>query len=131
MTPRRSRVTLRVRYAETDNMGVAHHAGYFVWFEVGRTELIRELGYAYKQLEADGLCLPVIDAQCSFLRPAFYDDVLTLESFLIKRSGLRLKIGYELFRGETLIARGHTVHAFTDMNGKPTRPLLSFLEKIS
>lgn len=120
----------RVRYAETDNMGVAYHANYLIWFEVGRTELIRQLGLAYKDLEFAGLFLPVIEVHCEYLKAVRYDDEVRIDSFLVEQKGLRLKIGYELYVGDTLSARGFTIHAFTDRSGRPTRPLKAFVEAV-
>jgi acyl-CoA thioester hydrolase len=112
----------RVRYAETDNMGVAYHANYLVWYEVGRTDLIRQLGFPYKEMERRGVFLPVIDVQCSYLKPVHYDDELELHSSLEERSGVRLRISYRLYRDRMLMATGQTIHAFTDRDGKPHRP---------
>src|SRR6476646_5368618 len=71
---------VRVRYAETDQMGVVYHANYFVWFEVGRTDLLRAAGWTYREMEADGLSLPVIQAQCDYKQPARYDDELEIRT---------------------------------------------------
>lgn len=120
----------RVRYAETDNMGVAYHANYLIWFEVGRTELIRHLGLPYKDLESAGLFLPVIEAHCAYLKAVRYDDQVRIDSFLVEQKGLRLKIGYDLYVGDALSARGYTIHAFTDRAGRPTRPLKAFVERV-
>ena len=90
---------LRVRYAETDQMGVVYHANYFVWFEVGRVEMMRELGFAYKELEAEqGCVLPVVEVNCRYRAPARYDDELELETRLVALRGPVLKFGYVLRR---------------------------------
>jgi len=123
-------ISLRVRYAETDNMGVAYHGSYFVWYEVGRTELIRELGYAYQKMESDGVFMPVIEAHSQYLKPARYDDPLQLKSEITELNGIRLRIQYYLYRENVLLATGYTVHAFMDRNGKPTRPPERLTEKI-
>lgn len=123
--------TIRVRYAETDAMAVAHHASYLPWFEVGRTDLIRAMGYPYKEMEEDGVLLPVIEVQANYVRSVHYDDVLELHSFPLEQSGSRLKIGYEIYRNKILMAKGHTIHAFTDKQGKPIRPPKKFLEKLA
>jgi len=114
--------TLRVRYAETDQMGVVHHGNYFAWFEVGRTELLREKGYSYRELETEGVRLPVIEAQARYLRPAFYDDVLEVRTRLLEISGARLKFAYEVVRGGSeLLATATTAHAAVDPQGRPRR----------
>jgi acyl-CoA thioester hydrolase len=118
---------IRVRYAETDRMGVAYHANYLVWFEVGRTDLIRDLGYPYTQLESEGIFLPVIEAQCAYLKPVHYDDELEVHSNILEQRGARLTIGYELFCAARLSAKGFTVHAFMDSEMKPVRPPEKFL----
>lgn len=122
---------LRVRYAETDRMGVAYHSNYLIWFEVGRTDLIREQGYPYTQLESEGVFLPVIEAQCAYLKPVHYDDELELHTRIQEQKGARLKIGYELFCSSRLAAKGFTVHAFMDIHMKPVRPPEKFLKMIS
>ena len=114
---------VRVRYAETDKMGVAYYANYFVWFEVGRCELLRTLGGSYSQLEETGLLLPVIDAQCNYRAPARYDDTLTITTTGSLKSRARVKFSYEVSRQTTseLLASGTTVHAATDPRGRPQR----------
>jgi acyl-CoA thioester hydrolase len=114
---------LRVRYAETDQMGVAWHGGYFAWFEVGRTDLLRERGLTYRELEARNLRLPVIEAQARYLRPALYDDVLEVKTRLRQVSGVRISFDYAVHRegeGEPL-ATGSTTHAAVDAQGRPRR----------
>ena len=114
---------VRGRYAETDKMGVAYYANYFVWFEVGRCELLRTLGGSYSQLEETGLLLPVIDAQCNYQAPARYDDVLNIATIGSLKSRARVKFTYEVSRQPTneVLASGITVHAATDPRGRPQR----------
>ena len=114
---------VRVRYAETDKMGVAYYANYFVWFEVGRSELLRTHGRSYRQLEEAGLLLPVIDAQCNYRAPARYDDTLTITTTGSLKSRARVTFSYEVSRQTTseLLASGTTVHAATDPRGRPQR----------
>jgi acyl-CoA thioester hydrolase len=123
MSPRASRSTIRVRYAETDQMGIAHHAEYFAWFEVGRTDLLRECGMTYRDLEADGLRLPVIEASARYLRPALYDDVLEVRTEITTLSGARVGFAYEVRRDGTEgpLATGTTQHAAVDARGRPRR----------
>jgi acyl-CoA thioester hydrolase len=116
-----STTTLRVRYAETDQMGVAYYANYFIWAEIGRVELLRQLGFEYKQMELEHNChLPVVEATCRYKSPARYDDLITIET---RVSGLRtsvIKFSYRLFasrEGERiLLADAETVHVSVDRN---------------
>jgi len=114
---------IRVRYAETDQMGIAYHGNYFAWFEVGRTDLLRGLGLTYRELEADGLRLPVIETRARFLRPALYDDMLDVRTRLAELGGASLSFEYAVHRedSETPLATGATVHAAVDREGKPRR----------
>jgi acyl-CoA thioester hydrolase len=118
----RSQAQIVVRYAETDMMGVVYHGNYLPWFEVGRTTLLKELGLAYKQLEADGYRLPVLEVAAKYVRPALYDDTLTIVTTLREKPLLRIRLEYEVRRGDELLATGVTVHAFIDHEGKPVRP---------
>jgi acyl-CoA thioester hydrolase len=114
---------LRVRYAETDQMGVAWHGCYFAWFEVGRTELLRERGMSYRELEAQDLHLPVVEARASYRRPARYDDLLEIRTELAGHSGARVSFNYEVHRAGTPgpLATGFTAHAAVDGRGRPRR----------
>lgn len=114
---------LRVRYAETDQMGVVYHANYFVWFEVGRVELLRALGHSYRELEASGINLPVIHAECDYRRPARYDDELEVRTSGRLISSVRVEFRYVLVRvsdGEVL-ATGRTEHVPLNREGRPSR----------
>jgi acyl-CoA thioester hydrolase len=104
-------------------MGVAHHAEYFAWFEVGRTDLLRERGMTYRELETEGLRLPVIDARARYLRPVFYDDVLEIHTRLSELGGARVSFEYEVRRAGTAgpLATGATSHAAVDRDGRPRR----------
>ncbi len=113
--------TLRVRYQETDQMGVVYHANYLNWFEVGRTELIRELGMPYQTLEARGLLLPVIEADLKFRSPARYDDLVTVDTTVIDATNLRIRFAYEIKRGEELLVSGGTQHVWLNRDWKPVR----------
>jgi len=113
----------RVRYGETDQMGVVYHANYLVYFEIGRTDLIRSLGVSYAELEKDGLRLPVVDLGVRFHEPARYDEELAIETRLTKVTGVRLVFEYTVRRvGEDrVLAEGHTTLASVDENGRPLR----------
>ena len=119
----RSTTTLRVRYAETDAMGVAYYANYFVWFEVARTDLLRVLGWSYREMEEGGVLLPVIEADCRYQRPARYDDELEIRTEGRLTSRVRLEFRYEVFvKGhDGMIASGRTAHAALGRNGRPCR----------
>jgi acyl-CoA thioester hydrolase len=115
------RTTLRVRYAETDQMGVVYYANYFVWCEIGRVEFFRELGYDYKQMEiADDCHLPVVEASCRYRSPARYDDEVVIETRVTALRSHVIKFGYRLARlhadGEQLLAEAETVHVSVDKN---------------
>lgn len=114
---------VRVRYAETDKMGVVYYANYFVWFEVGRTDLLRVLGWSYREMELAGVSLPVIDAQCEYVRPARYDDELEIRTTGRLLSPVRLEFVYEvrLAAQATVAATGRTTHASVDPTGRPCR----------
>jgi acyl-CoA thioester hydrolase len=106
-------VTIRVRYAETDQMGVVYHSNFLIWFEVGRVELMRALGFDYKQLEIqDDTYMVVADVHCRYHHPARYDELLTVRTRILEAKTRTLKFGYEVFRqpGQKLLATGHTIH---------------------
>ena len=114
---------LRVRYAETDQMGVVYHANHFIWFEVGRVELLRQLGFSYRDMEEQDECfIAVVDARCRYKAPAHYDDEIIVRTQL---KGVResvIHFGYELLRADdgTLLAEGETTHIVTDAAMKMT-----------
>ena len=129
------RFSLRVRYADADQMGFAYYAHYLRWFEIGRTELIRSLGKSYRQVEEAGIQLPVVEARCRYFRPARYDDVLGIETGVLELKRASIRFGYRVVRlaePEELLAVGSTDHAFMSPAGKPTRPpadLVAMLER--
>jgi len=105
------RIALRVRYGEADRMGIAYYAHYFAWFTEGRTELLRRLGGSYREVEDQGLLLPVLRTGATYHRPCRYDDVVELETAACA-SPTRLRFDYRLFGGQDLLAEGFTEHAF-------------------
>jgi acyl-CoA thioester hydrolase len=115
--------TIRVRYAETDKMGVVYYANYLVWFEVARAELLRSLGWSYREMEHDGVTLPVIEAHCEYHRPAKYDDEIEVRTEGRMLSPVRMEFLYQVVRREdqTLSASGRTVHAAVNPQGRPCR----------
>ena len=124
MTAKRPQtINIRVRYAETDKMGVVYHANYFTWFEIGRCELLRTIGRSYRDMEASGIGLPVIEAHCEYRAGARYDDEIEIRTVARPVSPVRLAFDYEIVRradGQTL-ASGYTVHATLDRSGRPVR----------
>jgi acyl-CoA thioester hydrolase len=114
--------TLRVRYAETDQMSVVYHSNYFVWFEVGRVELLRQLGFSYLEMEQDGLNLPVVEVKCRYKHPARYDDEITIRTRLAQMRASLLRFQYELVRKSDgrLLAEGETTHVVVGSDLKRT-----------
>jgi acyl-CoA thioester hydrolase len=114
---------VRVRYAETDQMGVVYYANYFVWFEVGRTELLRSMGGTYRDLEAQGIFLPVIEAACTYSQASRYDDELDIRTTGRLLSPVRMEFQYEVVRlaDQVTTATGRTVHAALNARGRPCR----------
>jgi acyl-CoA thioester hydrolase len=122
--------SLRVRYADTDQMRIVHHSKYFEYFEMGRSDLIRALGMPYADLESKGIFLPVIEAYAKFLKPARYDDVLIVETSIREMPVVTMAIEYRILREnkEECLAEGRTVHGFLNAaTGKPTRAPKEFL----
>ena len=126
--PVMSEVRLRVRYAETDQMGMAYHSNHFIWFEVGRVELLRQLGFSYKDMEQKDNChMPVVDARCRYRVPAVYDEEIIVRTHLRNVRESVVRFGYELRRANDgrLLATGETMHIAVDSEKKVT----SFPEK--
>jgi acyl-CoA thioester hydrolase len=129
-----TRTTLRVRYAETDQMGVVYYANYFVWCEIGRVEYFRHLGYDYKQMEIEDDChLPVVESHCRYRVPARYDDEIVIETRVTDLRRYVIKFAYRIFRlnadGEQLLAEAETVHVTVNKSMQkrnlPERQLLA------
>lgn len=116
---------LRPRYAETDQMGVVYHANYLMYFEVGRSEFFRALGYSYRELEKQGVIFAVVKAEAEYLQPAFYDDELRVRTWLQHLKGVRFEMHYEVLRKQgdkdEVLTRGKTVHACVGKDLKPLR----------
>lgn len=112
---------IRVRYAETDKMGVVYHANYYIWFEIGRTEYCRARGFSYRDMEIqDGAFMVVAESYCRYKSSAFYDDELIVRTSVTELRKRSLRFGYEIIRGETseVIAEGETMHVITDSKGR-------------
>ena len=111
-------IKIRVRFSETDKMGITWHGNYFSWFEMGRTELLRNVGLSYRDLEESGTMFAVVSAECSYKHPAIYDDVLTLKTRIRRVTPIRIEHEYYLYRDSLLLAVGKTVLASVDTEGK-------------
>jgi acyl-CoA thioester hydrolase len=111
-------IQVRVRYAETDRMGYLHHANYLVYFEQGRTELLRQSGRSYKDVEDQGFYLVLAKIEVRYRQPARYDDVLTLRTIVTRTTPARIEHRYEVLRAEQLLAEGSSTLACVDRNGK-------------
>ncbi len=125
----------RVRYAETDQMGVVYHSNFIIWFEVGRVEMLRRLGFTYRDMEKqDGTHIAVVDVRCRYKAPARYDDMVTVRTRLVNVRDSLLHFGYEVVRDDdgTILAEGETVHIVVDPDFKriplPHRYMLPFLK---
>lgn len=120
---------IRVRYAETDKMGVVHHATYPLYYEAGRTELLRDLGLSYREMEDNGFMMPLIDLQCVYKASAYYDEVLTVRTILKHIPGIKVKFEYEIENQQKqLINTGSTTLVIVDATTmRPVRPPKSFL----
>jgi acyl-CoA thioester hydrolase len=122
MTAQWHRYQTRVRYAEIDRMGLAYHSRYIEWFEAARTEMLRDQGLAYNDLEARGLSLPVVEVKARYLKPVRYDDLVTVRTRVAKVSRVRLHLTYQVFiEPGDLRAEGYTIHCFINRQGRPQR----------
>ena len=125
-----SRTQIAVRYAETDMMGIVYHGSYLPWFEVGRTALLKECGLPYRDLEALGYYLPVIELGARFFKPALYDQTVTVITQVRERPLLRIRLDYDVRHGEELLVTGFTIHAFVNKAGEPVRPPPAYADKM-
>ncbi|AMV39014.1 acyl-CoA thioesterase [Planctomyces sp. SH-PL62] len=110
---------IRVRYAETDRMGLLHHANYAIYFEAGRTELLRSRGESYREIEDSGFFLVIVNLECKFRQPARYDDLLTLRTSVARVTHVKIVHEYKLMRDGVLLAEGTTTLACVDRDGRP------------
>lgn len=127
------RLTLRVKYADTDKMQVVYYGRYFEYFEAARNEMLRALGFEYTRLEALGVMLPVVAAHADYHASARYDDEVLIESFISDLGNVKITIAYRLLEkvsGKELVT-GYTTHAFLTNNGRLTRPPQAFLDAVS
>jgi len=124
---------IRVRYGETDQMGYMYYGNYAQYYEVGRVEMLRSLGMSYSSMEADGIMMPVLELKCKYIKPALYDQEITVKTIIKTLPGVRIFFEYELYNEkEELINLGSTTLVFVDMKkNKPTNPPENFMEKLS
>jgi acyl-CoA thioester hydrolase len=123
--------SLRVRYSETDRMGIVYHANYIIWFEIGRTNYCREAGMPYRAMEDSGLLILVTAVNCKYRRPARYDDAVRVRSRLTELGSRGLAFGYAIADEENrILAEGATRHVFADVSGRPRRAPAAILEKL-
>lgn len=115
---KKAQSALRVRYGETDKMGVVYYANYIAWFEIGRSALLMEAGYPYRALEKDGCILPVVETYCKYRSPAYYDDRLTIETWITRLTKRDITFWYQIKRDKRLIAEGFTRHIPVNPEGK-------------
>ena len=124
---------IRIRYAETDQMGVCYYANYFVWFESARTEYFRALGLPYTEYEKKGIFLPVGEAFCRYYKPLKYDDFITVKTWIPKLKQTSIQFSYEIRKkdDDILISEGHTKHIFVNENMKPQKIPNEIREKVN
>ncbi len=124
---------IRVRYGETDQMGYMYYGNYAQYYEVGRVEMLRSLGMSYSSMEADGIMMPVLELKCKYIKPALYDQEITVKTIIKTLPGVRIFFEYELYNEkDELINIGSTTLVFVDMKkNKPTNPPENFMEKLS
>ena len=110
-----------VRYAETDQMGIVHHSNYPIWYEAGRTDLIKKYGWTYSEMEKKGVMLPLLSLTSNYKMPAFYEDVIVVKAFVESMTNTRITFGYEVYRKgeEKPLNTGTTSHVWTDLNLRP------------
>ena len=125
--------SIRVIYADTDAMGIVYHANYLKWFEIGRTELFRDIGIVYADLEKEGFFLPLTESYCHYLSPARYDDVIIIETELEYMRRASVRFNYRIWNEtkETILVDGYTLHAFLNGKGKIVRAPKDLADKLN
>jgi len=126
-----SSTDIEVRYAETDMMGIAHHASYLPWLEIARGNLLKEKGISYAKLEESGILLPVVEIKMNYRRPATYDDIVTINSVIKERPFAKIRVDYELQKEDQIIADGYSIHAFMNQSGQPIKAPRFIKEKLA
>lgn len=116
-----NKLNIRVSYRDTDKMGVVYYANYFVFFEMGRTELMRQIGFTYDEMEKQGLYFPVVNAQCNYHAPAHYDDLITVETTISELKNVTVTFSYKIKCDDKVLVTGSTKHPLVNYAFKPTR----------
>lgn len=124
-------VNIRVRYQETDRMGIAYHGNFLTWFEVARVSLLDRVGYPYRELEKQGYYLPILEVYTKYELPAYFDDCLKVTATTKKNFRLRIRIDYEITREDKRLASGHTLHVFVNKKGQPVKPSAALIEHLN
>lgn len=128
-----NKISFRIRYSETDQMGIVYHGNYAQYLELGRVEWLREIGFSYKDMEENGIVLPVVSIHCNFKKSAVYDDLITVETYLKKLPSVKIEFDYKIYNeNEEILVEANTVLAFMDKKTK--RPIICpdyVLEKIT
>lgn len=114
-------VDIRVRYQETDKFGIVYYANYYVWFEIGRTEFFRNMGFPYAELEKKGIYIVIVSSACRYKQPAYYDDQITVKSRVSSVKNTSFTFEYEVARGNDLLATGKTVQVLVNKDRKPVK----------
>lgn len=117
-----------VRYAETDKMGIVHHSVYPIWYEIARTDFIKLSGISYSKMEEIGIMTPLLELQCKYLKPSFYEDELTIEVSIENLTPVKIVFNYKVYRDDILLNTGKTMHAFVDKEMKPINIKKKFAE---
>jgi acyl-CoA thioester hydrolase len=123
-------VEIRVRYAETDQMGFVYYGNYAQYFEIGRVEALKKVGLSYRAIEESGVMLPVKELYIDYKRAAKYDDLIRIETTIAKMPSNRIRFDYKIYRQEELLVTGNTTLFFMNKNGKPIRPTDDFLNQM-
>ena len=125
-------LTFKVRYAETDQMKIAHHSNYIVWFEMARIDLMKKIGVSYSDLEKDGYLMPVVEVNVVYNKPAFFDDNLTIKTTIKTKPGARLRFDYEVYNSyNEQICSGFSVHGFMNRENRAIKPPLILRRKLN
>lgn len=126
----RTSADIRVRYAETDAMGVVYHGNYLPWFEIARIALLDKAGISYRDLDAEGFLLPVLEANLKYIAPARFHDLVTVTATMAELPRVRIHIDYEVSIAGKVITRGHTIHAFMNREAQAIKPPAFVIERL-
>ena len=124
-------MTFRVRYAETDKMGIAHHSSYVLWFEMARIELMRSICLSYAQLEKDGYLMPVLEINVQYKKAVTFDQLLNITASINQKPKARLKYNYQISNGDEIICEGYSIHGYMNLEYKAIKPPKLFLNKMN